>query len=127
MAIAHVVVVPQGFAHRRPSSQVYARRRWALLVAATLIVLALALGAGTAMANRGGGPASAPAVRPSAAAAAAAAAAGAGGVYIVQPGDSLWALAGRLHGERSRSRELDLLIDANHGTKILVGQALHLP
>ena len=130
MAIAHVVVVPQGLAHRRSSAQVFARRRWTLLVVATLIVLALALGAGTALANRGGGPASTPAVRPAATATGAAlpsVATGAAAAYIVQPGDSLWALAGRLHGERSRDDYLDLLIEANHGTRIIVGQALHLP
>jgi nucleoid-associated protein YgaU len=123
VAIAHVVVVPQGFAHHRAPAEIYARRRWTLLVLSTMIVLALALGAGTALASRGGGPASTPAVRPPSAAAASVT----GSVYIVQPGDSLWAIAGRIRGHRSITDELDRLIAANHGTVIRVGQALQLP
>jgi nucleoid-associated protein YgaU len=126
MAVAYVVVVP----HRhpqRPSAAVYARRRWVAGVASVLlvlVVLALFISAGSALADRGGAPASTPTVRP---ADPAVPAAPTSATYLVLPGDSLWSIAARFHGQHSRRDYLERLIEINGGTKVYVGQTLRLP
>ena len=103
------------FAVRLPRDRHEAlRRRRLAALAIAVFVLALLVGAGQVLANRGGAPASTPAVRPAT-------------TYVVQPGDTLWAIAEQFHGPFSRSTYLDRLIDANGGPGLAVGQLLVLP
>ena len=44
-----------------------------------------------------------------------------------EPGDSLWSIAERYHGEVDLSRYVDALIDLNGGTAIVAGQLVRLP
>jgi hypothetical protein len=128
----YAVVVPHR--HGCPSRADYVRRRAlvagvasALLV---LIVLALLVGARTALANRGDAPASVPAVRQPGAPGGAPIVpvdATTGATHLVLPGESLWTIASREHGEHSRREYLEMLIDLNGGTTVLVGQQLRLP
>lgn len=109
------VVLPGRLAHTRPATQVFIRRR--LLVALVLfaVVAGVWLGAGSVLANRGGEPASAAAVRPAIS-------------YVVQPGDTLWSIAGHHHGQFDQATYVDALIQRNGGTTIVqVGQLLVLP
>ncbi len=116
--MAVVTTSPQpGIAPARPPRPVVQRRRAfaAVLVAAVLSLLGL--GAHGVLTDPGGGPASA---------------AGVGQVnatvkVVAQPGDSLWSIAERHHGDIGLRRYLDALIDLNGGTAIQVGQAVRLP
>jgi LysM domain len=94
--------------------QVVRRRRLGVLVFLVAFVLALFIGAGQVLANRGGAPASTPTVRPAT-------------EYVVQPGDTLWALAERFHGPFPRGDYLDHLLDATGGGPLQVGQLIVLP
>lgn len=96
------------------SPAVLRRRRLTVLVFLVAFVFALWVGAGQVLANRGGDPASTPAVRPATS-------------YVIQPGDTLWALAERFHGEVPRGRYLERLVDANGGAQLEVGQVVLLP
>ena len=142
MSISYAVVVPNRIAsawagdrsnaslwsdHQRPSAQVYARRRLIALLTLVTLVAALWFGAGSVLANRGSVPASTPAVRPAVAAAPLAAAAAPISQYIVQPGDTLWAIGERLRADRSLADYVAALVDANGGASVSVGQVLVLP
>ena len=94
--------------------QIVRRRRLGVLVFLLAFALALFIGAGQVLANRGGAPASTPTVRPAT-------------EYVVQPGDTLWALADRFHGPFARGAYLDRLLDANGGAALEVGQLIVLP
>ena len=105
--------------HVAPTHDVFVRRRIAVALAA-VVGLLLVLGgvsvAGRALAGRGGVPASAPAAQPVQSA-----------PYVVQPGDTLWSIAGQYRGERSLADYVDRLVRANGGPDIEVGQRLVLP
>ena len=98
----------------RPSTQVFLRRR--LLVAVVFIAasVALSVGAGSVLANRGGAPASTSAVRPAI-------------TYVVQPGDTVWAIAQQFHGSASHVNYVDALVRALGGASLQVGQVITLP
>jgi LysM repeat protein len=98
----------------RPSTQVYVRRRLLVAFVLVAIVVALGLGAGNVLANRGGAPASASTVRPAT-------------TYVVRSGDTLWSVAAAHHGSRSQLDYVDLLVRANGGTTLQIGQLLALP
>ena len=106
-----------GIGPARPTRPVIQRRR---AVAATLVAAVLSLlglGAHGVLTDSGGGPASAAGVGQVVAA-----------VHVVaQPGDSLWSIAERHHGDVGFRAYLDALIDLNGGTAIQVGQAIRLP
>ena len=142
MSISYAVVVPNRIGsgwvgdrssasvwsgHRRPTAQVYARRRLVALLTLVTLVAALWFGATSVLANRGSVPASTPAVRPAAAAAPLAAAAVPVSQYIVQPGDTLWSIGERLQGDRSLADYVASLVDSNGGASVSIGQALVLP
>ena len=44
-----------------------------------------------------------------------------------EPGDSLWSIAERFHGEVALTRYVDALVDLNGGTAISAGQVVRLP
>jgi LysM repeat protein len=50
-----------------------------------------------------------------------------GSVVTARPGDSLWTIAERHHGEVSIARYVDELVDLNGGPGIQAGQAVVLP
>jgi nucleoid-associated protein YgaU len=124
-AMAMAVVIPGRFSNRHLGnqqlgyqsrlSQLYARRRLAVLLTLAAIMLVLFVGTGHVVANRGGAPASASAIRP------------ATSVYVVQSGDTLWSIGERFHGRASLADYVDQLISVNGGTHIQPSQALTLP
>ena len=115
----------------RQTQQVYARRRLlAVLMLVSLVAVAWA-GTSSVLASRGSVPASTPAVRPVAAATSLVAGANvdseAAATYIVQPGDTLWSIAARMRGDRSLADYVAVLVDANGGASLAIGQQLVLP
>ena len=123
--------------HARPTdmSAVYRRRR--IVVAALAVVLTVAASTGIrSLASRGDGAAPVSAVTPGVdASLLASAPAGidlsgafvvSEGVYVVQPGDTLWSIASSLTDGSIRSYVADL-IELNGGASLDVGQLLVLP
>jgi len=47
--------------------------------------------------------------------------------HVAQPGDTLWSIADRYRGDVGQGRFVEALFDANGGTVIQIGQAVHLP
>ena len=130
MAIA--VVIPGQFGDSSPVAQLYARRRLMVGLCLTAIVLVLFLSTGHVVANRGGAPASASMIRPASATspssdAVPVAAPAAANLYIVQPGDTLWSIGQRFHGNTVLADYVDALVATNGGTVLQVSQALTLP
>lgn len=121
MAIA--VVIPARFGEHRSASQLYARRRFMVMLIVAAIVLVLLVGAGQVVANRGGAPASASAIRPVSASASGTAS----HLYVVQAGDTLWSIGQRFHGDTNLADYVDALVSRNGGTNLQVSQALALP
>ena len=99
----------------RPAPQIYIRRRVLAAVIALAIVLLVGLGAGTVVANRGAAPASGSSVRPAIA------------TYVVHHGDTMWSIAATHRGSLSQSDYVDLLVQANGGAALQVGQQIQLP
>ena len=102
-------------APRRVSEATFRRRR---MIAGTALAVFVAVGAVTAhdvLAGSGGVPASAAESQP------------ARSVVVARPGDSLWAIADRFHGEVSITRYVDKLVSLNGGASIEAGQAITLP
>jgi hypothetical protein len=103
--------VIEGGRARCPSRAVYRRRR---IVAVALLILVIAA-AFAAMARAGVGPLAAPAVatpappRPAA-------------EYVVQPGDTWWGIAARLHPHADLRPIVDRLAARNGGSALVVGQ-----
>ena len=124
MAIA--VVIPGQFGEYRTASQIYARRRMMVLLTMATIVLVLFVSAGHVVANRGGAPASDSMIRPANPAVVIGAPA-ADNVYVVQPGDTLWSIGQRFHGNTVLADYVDALVATNGGTVLQVSQALTLP
>ena len=103
--------------HRRPTPATFRRRRaTAAAVIAVLVAVGVQLGSGV-LSGPGGVPASATG------------AATAPPVVHVRaaPGDSLWSIAERFHGDVSMRRYVDALIQLNGGTAITAGQLVLLP
>ena len=48
-------------------------------------------------------------------------------LYVVQPGDTLWAIADRMHLRGDLALYVDALITLNGGSAIVPGQQLRLP
>jgi hypothetical protein len=108
----HLRVVPPPV--RRPSRRMYWRRRVVVLLAVVLVVLA----ARAALGVLGGGPlttSGAPAGR------------GPAAVYVVQPGDTFWTIANRLHPGGDVRAFVDRLAAAHGAGPLQPGERLALP
>ena len=116
-----------------PGPAVYRRRRLAaVLVLLIVMVVALALSLRVGAAVLGGGPASAPELRPLSVGAGGSAVFGGqslvpGGIYVVQPGDTLWAIARALQPTGDLDGLVDRLVRLNGGPSLAVGERVRLP
>ena len=101
----------------RPSPATFRRRRAvAAAIVAVLVGVGVQLGT-SVLSGPGGVPASATG-----------AATAPRVVHVrAEPGDSLWSIAERYHGDVSVSRYVDTLIQLNGGTAIVAGQLVRLP
>jgi Tfp pilus assembly protein FimV len=102
-------------AQRRAAAR-YARRRLVALVLLVVLVVGIVRLADAAAAGLASpGPADA------------VGAAGPAAVHVVQPGDTLWSIAGRIDPDGDVRATVDRLTALNGGTTIVVGQRLELP
>jgi nucleoid-associated protein YgaU len=102
---------------RTEGSATYRRRQATAAVLVVAASIAIATGVNGVLSGPGGVPASA---------------AGAGTARAVvsvraEPGDTLWAIAERFHGDVGLERYVDALIELNGGTAIAAGQLVRLP
>lgn len=114
------VRVATGPSTRLPAS-IYRRRRAVAAGLAAGLVLLLA----TALGTLGGGPRSAP-ERPSPAGALSGPA-DVSATYVVQPGDTFWSIARKLHPERDPRPFVDRMVAAHRGPTLYVGERIPLP
>ena len=105
-----------GWRPRRPSPAAARRRRVVAATAAAALGV-LALGVHGVVTDPGSGPASAAGIGPL----------GEARHVVAHPGDSLWSIAERHHGDVAFRHYLDALIELNGGTAIQAGQAVRLP
>ena len=102
------VDIEQAFGHAVPMRRTYVRRR---LVALALLLTVLAIGAPAAarVVHADQGPATA--------------------TYVVQPGDTLWSIAGRVAPDEDPRAVVDAIGAANDlpGSGLVPGQALQVP
>jgi hypothetical protein len=112
------LVPPPARHRRRPGRAVYRRRRLAVLA-----VLAVVIGLVVGATRLGGGPltASGPAPAPTAASDTT------GGTYVVQPGDTIWALARRMQPSGDVRELVDRLAAARQGAPLRAGERIVLP
>lgn len=103
------------------SALVYRRRRSVLAATVASVVVLAFLGGRAVLADEGG-----VALRPTGGAAIVPADQ-MPAVYLVQPGDTLWAIAERFSGDTSVGSYVDALVTANGGASIQAGQELVLP
>ena len=99
--------------------ETFVRRRVGVLVFAAALITSVGAVASDGLADRGGDPASTSAAGRSAASTSA--------TYTVQPGDTLWAIAERMHPDGDITLYVDALITLNGGSVIVPGQQLQLP
>ena len=110
-------VIEGGRGCGRPSRAVYLRRR----ITAVAVLVVVLLAAFAAMARAGVGPLAAPAVATPAPISVAGA-----DVYVVQPGDTWWSIARRLHPHGDVRPLVDRLAARNGGAALQVGQRVSL-
>jgi len=106
---------------RAPMVTVYRRRRAVALLLAVTVVSALVLAVGGLFASFGPAPVSPPAQGGGSAGA------GAGAVYVVQPGDTFWAIARRLDPGGDPRPLVARLVAAHGGAALQAGERLSLP
>ena len=105
--------LPSRFTAAAPSRATYVRRRIGVLAFLFALVGTLGVTAQQGLADRGGDPASASAIGQS--------------TYVVQPGDTLWAIAQRVYAGDDLAGYVDVLVSLNGGAQIIAGQQLLLP
>jgi hypothetical protein len=105
-----LVPMPQAGLGRPPRVSVgtYWRRRLAVLLGAAIVVLV----AGQAGAALGSSPLAAPGRPPSVVR------------YVVQPGDSLWTVAGQVAPDEDPRPVMDALAEARHDAPLLPGETI---
>jgi nucleoid-associated protein YgaU len=104
-------------ARSRVDERTYRRRRTvAGALAATVVVLA-GVAAHDVLAGPGGVPASAAGAQPAPVEVR----------LVARPGDTMWDIAERFHGDIVLTRYLDALIDRNGGPELNAGQVVVLP
>ncbi len=113
-------VVPPVYVRRHPVTprRVYVRRRVVAAAVALLLVAGALVGLGRVVGDvvaPGGDPASAPGGRATLV------------VHVVQPGDTLWALARRLQPTGDVRPLVDRMVELNGGSSLEVGQRILLP
>lgn len=109
-------VIEGGRAPRRLAQRAVYRRRRLAAALLTVVVAAVLLLAGAALAGTaGGGHPTSVAGTPSHA------------VHVVQPGDTLWSIAGEVRPGADVRLVVDQLVDLNGGAQLVVGQRLRLP
>lgn len=110
---AYRAQLPARLAAPVPTRATYIRRRVVVLAFLVALVGTLGVTAQQGLADRGGDPASAAAIGQS--------------TYIVQPGDTLWAIAERVYSGDDLAGYVDVLVSLNGGSRIVAGQQLRLP
>ena len=110
-------VVSAPVARTRITPVTYRRRRTVVALLSAGLLSAIGLAGHEVLTGPGGVPASA---------------AGAGTArparqVRAEPGDSLWSIGERFHGEAALARYVDALVDLNGGTAISAGQVVRLP
>lgn len=111
--------VLEGGRSRQQAAQraVFRRRRLAALAVVTALVVAVLLLASSALAGGAGGGVPSPATGGSAAPV----------VHVVQPGDTLWSIAGKVAPGADVRLTVDRLVELNGGAPLEVGDRLVLP
>jgi hypothetical protein len=114
--------VLEGGRSRQQAAQraVFRRRRLAALAVVTALVVAVFLLASSALAGGAGGGVPSPATGGSAAPAAPV-------VHVLQPGDTLWSIAGEVAPGADVRLMVDRLVELNGGAPLEVGDRLVLP
>jgi nucleoid-associated protein YgaU len=113
-SIASHVHLPARVAAVAPTPAIYRRRRVGAAVFAVALVVSVGSVAQRGLADRGGDPAFAAAV-------------GRTTSYVVQPGDTLWAIAQQLYAGEDIALVVDAMVTLNGGATIQPGQLLNLP
>jgi hypothetical protein len=98
----------------RRSRGTYLRRRVGALVFGAALVVSIGSVAQHGLADRGDDPASVPSI-------------GRSSSYVVQPGDTMWAIAERLYPSSNVTEVVDAMVSLNGGARIDAGQRLRLP
>ncbi len=117
-SVASHVVLPAhlrsaGIRPSAPTPATYRRRRVGAAVFAVALVVSVGSVTQRGLADRGGDPASAAAVGRT--------------TYVVQPGDTLWAIAELRYPGEDLARVVDAMVTLNGGATIQPGQLLNLP
>ena len=97
-----------------PAASTFLRRRIGVVTFAVALAVSVGVAVDDGLADRGGDPASTSAV-------------GHTNVYVVQPGDTMWAIAQRVHPDGDTAGYVDALVSLNGGSVIVPGQQLRLP
>jgi Tfp pilus assembly protein FimV len=114
--LADIELVALRLPAQRPSHATYVRRRVAAALLVCTLAVSAAFAAGQFAMSRSSDPAPAAAARPATAS------------YLVQPGDTMWSIAGTHRGTTPRGEYVDALLAANGGvSQLVVGQRLVLP